>query len=274
MTRQGLAEGKVALVTGAGSGIGRATALLFAAEGAQAVVVSDVDEDTAQETLQLLKKEGHEGIAVRTDVSRPEEVDALVASTVAQYGRLDCAVNNAGVRGRLSEIADLGDAEWRRVLGVNLDGVFFCLRAQIRAMRLSGAGGAIVNISSGTTADPKAELGAYAATKFGVLGLTRVAAAETARDGIRVNAVLPGSTRTAMLEQYLALDPAVEARVVEGMPQGRLGTSDELAEAIVWLCSPRSSFVNAVSLLVDGGVHSFAQRPRPTAANAVTPDAG
>ena len=273
MTRQGLVEGLVALVTGAGSGIGRATALLCGAEGARAVVVSDVDEESAAQTAKLLSNDGHEAVAVRTDVSDARDVEELVSSTVERYGRLDCAVNNAGVRGKLSPLADYSDEEWRRVLGVNLDGVFFCLRAEIRAMR-AGGGGAIVNISSGTTADPKPELGAYVASKFAVLGLTRVAAGETAMENIRVNAVLPGSTRTTMMEQYLALAPTLEAEVTAGMPQGRLGRPEELAEAIVWLCSPRSSFVDGVTLLVDGGVHSFAQRPRPDSAVVAPADRG
>jgi NAD(P)-dependent dehydrogenase (short-subunit alcohol dehydrogenase family) len=264
-SRDGLVEGKVVLVTGAGSGIGRATALLCGNEGAAVVVVSDVDEVGAVETAQLLEKGGREAMAVRTDVARVDEVDALIDTVVERYGRLDCAVNNAGVRGRAARLGDCTVDEWRRVVSVNLDGVFYCLRAELRAMRANG-GGAIVNISSGTTADPKPELGPYVASKFGVLGLTRVAAGEYAIDNIRVNAVLPGSTRTPMLEEYLSLDPSVEAQVIAGMPQQRLGRPDELAEAIVWLCSPRSSFVNAVTLLVDGGLHSFAHGPRPAVA--------
>jgi NAD(P)-dependent dehydrogenase (short-subunit alcohol dehydrogenase family) len=258
----GLVDGKIALVTGAGSGIGRCTALLFGDEGAAGVVVSDADEATAGETVRLMEEKGHKAIAVRADVSKVGEVEALVAAAVDQFGRLDCAVNNAGVRGDVAPISEVSDDEWHRVIGVNLDGMFYCLRAEIKAMKASG-GGAIVNISSGSTADPKAELGPYVASKSGVLGLTRVAAAEVARENIRVNAVLPGSTRTTMLEEYLGLDPTVEERVVAEMPQGRLGDPHELAEAIVWLCSDRSSFVNAVSLLVDGGLHSFSHRPRP-----------
>ena len=261
----GMVAGKIALVTGAGSGIGRCTALLLGDEGAAGVVVSDADEASALDTVRLMDAKGQTAIAVRADVSEVDDVQALVAVTVARFGRLDSAVNNAGVRGRLAPITDVDDDEWHRVIGVNLDGMFYCLRAEITAMKSTG-GGAIVNISSGSTADPKAELGPYVASKFGVLGLTRVAAAEVARDNIRVNAVLPGSTRTTMLEEYLAIDSAVEAKVIATMPQGRLGTPDELAEAIVWLCSVRSSFVNAVSLLVDGGMHSFAQRPRPNEA--------
>jgi NAD(P)-dependent dehydrogenase (short-subunit alcohol dehydrogenase family) len=262
MTITGMAQGLVAVVTGAGSGIGRETALLFGREGAEAVVVSDADEARAGETVAMMESAGHTAICVAADVSKVEEVDHLIAMAVGRFGRIDCAVNNAGVRGRLAPLFEIDDAEWHRVIGVNLDGVFFCLRAEIRAMLETG-GGAIVNISSGSTADPKAELGPYVSSKFGVLGLTRVAAAEVASRNIRVNAVLPGSTRTPMLEEYMALDATVEDRIVESMPQGRLGRADELAEAIVWLCSPRSSFVNAVSLLVDGGLHSFAQRPRP-----------
>ena len=257
-----MADGLVALVTGAGSGIGREAALLFGREGAEAVVVSDANAASAAETVSMIEEAGHAAIALVADVSKVDDVERLVAATVERYGRIDCAVNNAGVRGRLAQLTDVDDDEWHRVIGVNLDGVFYCMRAEIRAMLRSG-GGAIVNISSGSTADPKAELGPYVASKFGVLGLTRVAAAEVAGRNIRVNAVLPGSTRTTMLEEYMSLDPLVEDRIVDSMPQRRLGRPEELAEAIVWLCSPRSSFVNAVSLLVDGGMHSFAHRPRP-----------
>jgi NAD(P)-dependent dehydrogenase (short-subunit alcohol dehydrogenase family) len=261
-TREGLVENKVVLVTGAGSGIGRATARLAGEEGAAVVVVSDVDESKAMETVRSMQEAGYEALAVGTDVSDVDQVNSLIDTIVERYGRLDCAVNNAGVRGRAIRLGDLDDDEWRRVQSVNLDGVFYCLRAELRAMAHAG-GGAIVNISSGSTADPKPELGAYVASKFGVLGLTRVAAGEYAMDNVRVNAVLPGSTRTPMLEEYLSLDPTAEAKAIESMPQQRLGTPDELAEAIVWLCSPRSSFVNAVTLLVDGGLHSFSLRPRP-----------
>lgn len=265
MERDGLVEGRIALVTGAGSGIGRATALLFGSEGAGGVVVSDVDGTAARETAQMIADRGQRAVAVAADVSKVDDVDRMIHTAIERYGRLDCAVNNAGVRGRMSPLADYVDDDWRRVLSVNLDGVFHCMRAEINAMRAGGGGGSIVNISSGTTADPTPGLSAYVASKFGVLGLTRAVAGETARENIRINAVLPGSTRTAMFEEYLSLDPTVEARVLASMPQGRLGRPDELAQAIVWLCSDRSSFVNAVCLLVDGGTHSFAHRPRPQA---------
>lgn len=259
---EGLVEGKVALVTGAGSGIGRATALLLAQEGASAVVVCDIDADAAQATAEEVLAIGAAALGVGTDVGNRSQVDALLRSAVDHFGRVDCAVNNAGVRGRSALLVDYTDEDWRSVMQVNLDGVFYCLRAELQVMRGQG-GGAIVNVSSGTTAGPRAELGAYVSSKFGVLGLSRVAAAESARDGIRVNAVLPGSTRTPMMDEYLAGLPGAEAVAVKlaGMPQGRLGDPAEIAEVIVWLCSARASFVNAVSLLADGGIHSFSFRP-------------
>jgi NAD(P)-dependent dehydrogenase (short-subunit alcohol dehydrogenase family) len=262
-----LVEGKIALVTGAGSGIGRATAELLGEEGAAAVVVSDLDEAKAQETVELLRKSGHEALAIRTDVSRADEVDALVATTIDRYSRIDCAVNNAGVRGQPRKLGDVTDDEWRSVQSVNLDGVFYCLRAEIRAMQRSG-GGTIVNTSSGSTAEPTPQLGPYVASKFGVLGLTRVAAGEYASDNIRINAVLPGTIRTPLTEDYWNMDPLLEERSKAVMPFGKFGEPGEVAEAIVWLCSPRSSFVNAVSLLVDSGMHSFSQRPRPRIAES------
>jgi NAD(P)-dependent dehydrogenase (short-subunit alcohol dehydrogenase family) len=248
----GLVDGKVALITGAGSGIGRASALTFAREGARGVVVADIDEAGGRETVEMIRATGVDARFVAGDVTRAEQVEAMVAAAVDEFGRLDCAHNNAGIslvpRGFTAVRLD----QWQRVLNVNLKGVWLCLRAEIRHMLARGGGGAIVNTASaagiiGTPGNP-----AYAASKHAVLGLTKTAALEYIRHDIRVNAVCPGIVRTPLVEPALAV-PELAARLRRVQPGGRLAEPDEVAEAVVWLASDRASFVSGEAMLVTAG---------------------
>jgi NAD(P)-dependent dehydrogenase (short-subunit alcohol dehydrogenase family) len=244
-------EGKVALVTGAGSGIGRATAELFARHGAS-VVVSDIDGEAAARTVSAIRVRGGVAVAERVDVTRSAEVEALVSRCIERFGGLDFAHNNAGMLGSVGATAECSEDNFDRVLTLNLKGVFLSMKHQIPAL-LARGGGAIVNTSSGSGLVGTPGLSAYAASKHAVLGLTKSAALEYVRRGIRINAVCPGVTRTAMLEGFMGCDSAVEARVKEANPSGRLGTPEEVAEAVVWLCSEHASFINGACLSVDGG---------------------
>ncbi len=246
-----MVAGKVALVTGAASGIGRASALVFGREGAR-VVVSDVDVQGGAETVDLVRKAGAEASFVHADVSRESDVASLIEQTLATFGRLDCAHNNAGLSGTAAPLHELQIDDWSRILAVNLTGVFLCMKHEIPQMIAQG-GGAIVNTSSAAGVVATPGLAHYSASKHGVLGLTKTAARENARTGIRINAVCPGSVDTPMLRAAMASDEAIEKMVLRGQPTGRLGTPEEIAEAAVWLCSERASFVTGESLLVDGG---------------------
>lgn len=244
--------GKVVLVTGAGSGIGRASALAFAQSGAR-VVVSDVDEPGGAETVRQILATGGDARFVRCDVTREAEVVTLVQATVDTYGRLDWAHNNAGIGWR-SRVGDETREDWDRVLAVNLTGVWLCLKHELLAM--SSTGGAIVNTASVAGLFGMEEPSpAYVASKHGVIGLTRKAAREYAAAGIRVNAVCPGWTRTPLIAGSLA-DPEVENAWASQAPMGRLGTPEEVAAAVVWLCSDAASFVTGTSLVMDGGMRA------------------
>lgn len=250
--RAGLCGEKVALVTGAGSGIGRACAIALAREGAAAVVVSDLDEAGGNETARLAAEAGATVHFEAVDVSDEASVEALVAGCVERFGRLDCAINNAGISGPMAPLHDIPVAEWNRTLEVNLTGVFLCMKHEIPQMQKQG-GGAIVNTASGAGLIATPGMSPYCASKHAILGITKTAAVENARTGVRVNAVCPGSTDTPMLRASMAMSPEVEKMILASQPGGRLGRAEEIAEAAVWLCSDRASFVSGESMLVDGG---------------------
>ncbi len=237
---------KVALVTGGGSGIGRATALAFAREGAR-VVVADVVAEAGAETVEQTRQAGGEALFVRCDVSRAPEVEALIARCVEAYGRLDCAHNNAGVLGQPASTVDCTEENWDRVMAVNLKGVWLCMKHEIAQMLRQG-GGAVVNTSSTAGLVGFRNSPAYAASKAGVVLLTQVAALEYVQRGIRVNAVCPGQVDTPMVNSRPGFDTG---RVVE--PIGRAGRPEEIAEAVVWLCSDAASYVTGCAMPVDGG---------------------
>ena len=248
----GMFEDKVALVTGAGGGIGRATALALAREGAR-VVVSDVAGAGGEETARLVTDAGGTAVHVVCDVTRPAEVERLTAAAVDTFGRLDCAHNNAGVEGAYGRTAESEEESFDRTCAVNLKGVYLCLRAEIAYMAANG-GGAIVNTASIAGVEGARNLSAYVASKHGVMGLTRTAALEYAARGIRVNAVCPGPIRTRMLEALIRENPRMEPAMIAAVPLRRLGAPEEIAEAVVWLCSERAAFVTGHGLVVDGGM--------------------
>ena len=248
----GLLSGKVALVTGGSTGIGRASALTFAREGAQ-VVVADVVEDKAEETVRLIKDAGGEARCIKTDVTRAAEVEAMVRFTLDAYGRLDCAHNNAGIEGRVSNTAEYAEADWDRVIGVNLTGVWLCMKSEIPPM-LEQGGGAIVNTASGAGLIGAPGMPAYVASKHGVVGLSKTAALEYAKAGIRVNAMCPGVIETPMVERLTSGNPGMMEGFVSIHPVGRAGQPQEIAEAVVWLCSDAASFVTGHAMSVDGGI--------------------
>jgi len=246
----GMVQGKVALVTGAGSGIGRMSAELLAQEGAR-VLVCDFDEESGQQTLRRIRDAGGEANFRQVDVAHESQVEAMVAHCVEHFGRLDCAVNNAGIAGPSGGLETIELPDWNRVLAVNLTGVFLCMKHEIPRMREQQAG-SIVNMSSGAGLIATPGLAPYSASKHGVLGITRSAAVENARLGVRINAICPGSIDTPMLRAAMETDPGVEKMIRASMPIGRLGEAEEVAEAVVWLCSDRSSLVTGHSMGVDG----------------------
>lgn len=243
---------KTVLVTGGASGIGRGVALAFGRAGAQ-VVVSDIAVPGGEETAAQIIAAGGQAIFVRADVAVAADVEALVAKTVATYGRLDCAFNNAGIEEENQRLADSDDAVFDRMMAINVKGVWLCMKHEIRQMLAQG-GGTIVNTASvaGLVGAPKHAI--YAASKHAVVGLTKSAAIEYGRKGIRVNAVCPGVIRTPMLERALQREAGWEESLTRLHPIGRIGEVDEVVNAVLWLCSGASSFVTGHSLAVDGAM--------------------
>jgi NAD(P)-dependent dehydrogenase (short-subunit alcohol dehydrogenase family) len=245
-----LLDDKVALVTGGAMGIGKTTAQIFAREGARIVVV-DIDAGGGEETARLIKEAGGDALFVRCDVTKAMEVKAAIKKTVDTYGRLDCAFNNAGI-GIPGTTVECSEEDWDRVLEVNLKGVWLCMKYELSQMLIQG-GGVIVNTSSAGGLIGTPGIAAYTASKHGVVGLTRTAALEHVTAGIRVNAVCPGSVPTPMLDPVVN-HPEMKAMLESKHPMGRFGTTEEIAEAVVWLCSDRASYVTGVAFPVDGGV--------------------
>lgn len=245
-------KGKVAVVTGAGSGIGRACAVAFAAEGAQ-VIIADTAAKGGAETVRLIEAAHGEAVFVPCDVSKSADVQALMATTVKTYGRLDCACNNAGISGPALTSGDYAEADWRKVIDVNLTGAWLCMKYELPLMLKQGAG-AIVNMASILGKVGFATAPAYVAAKHGLIGLTQTAALEYATQNIRINAVCPGFIYTPLLEQAgMRAGSEMHKLISDLHPMKRLGTSEEVAGAVLWLCSEAAAFVTGHALMVDGG---------------------
>ena len=242
---------KAALVTGGASGIGRAAALSFAHGGGR-VVVADVNQVGEEETVRLVKTEGGEAVFVKADVRAAVDVEAMVAATLQSFGRLDIAFNNAGVLGSGAAMIDFTEDDWDDVMGINLKGVWLCMKHEIPAMIQAG-GGAIVNTSSIAGLVGSQHSPAYAASKHGVVGLTKTAALQYAPQGIRVNCVCPAAVYSPMLETLVTRNPQVGDRLLASQPNGRFASPEEVAAVVTWLCSDAASFVTGAALPVDGG---------------------
>ena len=247
--------GKVAFVTGAAGGIGRATALAFARKGAS-VLVADVSEQGNQETARMIEEAGGQALAIRCDVSRAGDVKTALEKTIETFGRLDAAFNNAGVEQAPKAMADISEGVWDRIMSIDLRGLFLCMKYEIPLM-LKHGGGAIVNTSSGAGVKGFRDQAAYVAAKHGVVGLTRAAALDYASQNIRINAVCPGIVDTPMMDRFGGGTPEGKQRELAGaaavQPIGRAGKPEEVAAAVLWLCSDAASFVVGAAMVVDGG---------------------
>lgn len=252
-------EGKVAVVTGGTSGIGRETAVLFAKAGAK-VVVAGRRPPEGEETIELVRAAGGDGLFVKTDVSKSSEVETLIQKAVERFDRLDVAFNNAGIEGVWSPIVRQSEEDWDRTIDINLKGVWLCLKYEIRQMLKQGGSGAIVNMASITGLVGAVGAAAYSASKHGVIGLTKTAALENAKSGIRINAVCPGAIEAPMAERIFGA-PKVHKYVLSCHPIGRFGRPAEIAEAVVWMCSDRASFMTGQSLVLDGGFLAGSNSP-------------
>ena len=242
---------KVALVTGGSFGIGRAAAVAFAKRGAK-VIIADWIQDKEGDTLKQIKQAGGEAIFVQCDVSKPADVKAVVNKAIASFGKLDYAFNNAGIEGAMAPTHECTEENWDRTIDINLKGIWLCMQNEIPQMLKQG-NGAIVNCASIAGLSGFSGLPAYTASKHGIIGLTKTAALENAKMGIRVNAVCPGVIHTAMVDRVTGKDKEVEKSYVAMEPVGRMGTAEEVAEAVIWLCSDASSFVTGHAMAVDGG---------------------
>ena len=245
-------DGKIALITGGSSGIGRETAVLFAQHGAK-LAIADLNPDGGQETVQMVTGTGGQAFFVQADVSQAAQVENMVNRVVAEYGRLDIAFNNAGIDGIPVRTADSTEDEYDRIMAVNAKGVWLCLKYELQQMLLQG-GGTIINTASVAGLIGAHSMSAYAASKHAVVGLTKTAAVEYAGKGIRVNAVCPAIIRTAMVERAFAHLPQLEQGAIQNNPSHRIGDPREVAEAVLWLASDASSFTTGATLTVDGGL--------------------
>ncbi|MET3941917.1 NAD(P)-dependent dehydrogenase (short-subunit alcohol dehydrogenase family) [Paenibacillus sp. PvP094] len=249
-----LMEGKAGLVTGAGSGIGQATAIAFAREGAK-VIVSDINEENGNETVKLIKEAGGKAEFFKCDISDEEQVKTLVYTTVSTYGKLDFAHNNAGYNGKFVPLGEIESSTWDQVMKINLYGTFYCMKHEINAMLQTG-GGAIVNTASGAGVIGVANNGPYNAVKFGIVGLTRNAAMDYGTKGIRVNALAPGATMSPMMKNAFEQNSGTtefEENVLAGIPMGKLAEPEDQGNAVVWLCSEQARMITGITLPVDGG---------------------
>ncbi|NBX69327.1 MAG: SDR family oxidoreductase [Proteobacteria bacterium] len=242
---------KVCFITGASSGIGQATAIAFARLGGNVVCI-DTDAEKGKETLAKIHQVQSEGLFIQCNVSQTEEVEKAINETVKTFGKIDIAFNNAGVEGRQANITDSTEENWDHVLGINLKGVWLCMKNELRQMLKQGHG-TIVNCASIAGQIGFQDMGSYVASKHGVIGLTRTAALEFAKSNIRVNAICPGVIQTPMIDRYIGKNPELRADLLQAIPLSRFGEPDEIASAVVWLCSEGASYMTGQTLTIDGG---------------------